>query len=81
MLCTQLDYFEKKNAQKAPIMLKSVSFVEINQKLQDFKNSNNKWASLVTEQLFANAMVSAGLMAYQPLKNIERKIPVKGFVN
>ena len=45
-------------------MLKSVSFVKINQKLQDLKTSNPKLATLVTEQLFANAMVSAGLMAY-----------------
>ena len=58
----KLDYFEtKKNLLRK---LKSVSFVEINQKLQDLKTSNPKLATLVTEQLFANAMVSAGLMAY-----------------
>ena len=58
----KLDYFEtKKNLLRK---LKSVSFVEINQKLQDFKTSNPKLATLVTEQLFANAMVSAGLMTY-----------------
>ena len=58
----KLDYFEtKKNLLRK---LKSVSFVEINQKLQDLKTSNPKLATLVTEQLFANAMVSTGLMAY-----------------
>ena len=31
-------------------------------KLQDLKTSNPKLATLVTEQLFANAMVSAGLV-------------------
>ena len=31
-------------------------------KLQDLKTTNPKLATLVTEQLFANAMVSAGLV-------------------
>ena len=34
----------------------------IMKKLQDLKTSNPKLATLVTEQLFANAMVSAGLV-------------------
>ena len=65
-MCSVVGLFwsKKKSAQNAPIMLKSVSFVKINQKLQDLKTSNPKLATLVTEQLFANAMVSAGLMAY-----------------
>ena len=34
----------------------------IMKKLQDLKTTNPKLATLVTEQLFANAMVSAGLV-------------------
>ena len=64
MLCSWIILKKWHSAQKSPIVLKLVSFVEIIKKLQDLKTSSPKLATLVTEQLFANAMVSAGLMAY-----------------